>query len=136
MSRSGYCDDLEPLCLGRWRAQVASAIRGKRGQKLLTDLLHALDAMEVKELVAEELETADGQVCALGAVGKMRGCDMKNVDPEDSDIVARMFDIASQLAREIVYLNDEVYFKTPAERYQYMRKWVSEQITLSKGGKL
>lgn len=128
MSRSGYCDDLEPLSLGRWRAQVASAIRGKRGQRLLTDLLAALDAMEVKELVANELETSDGHVCALGAVGKKRGYDMKNIDPEDSDTVAGVFDIAPQLAREIVYLNDEGYFKSPAERYQYMRKWVAEQI--------
>ena len=55
MSRSGYCDDLDPLDLGRWRAQVASAIRGKRGQKLLKELLTALDSMPKKELIANEL---------------------------------------------------------------------------------
>lgn len=136
MSRSGYHDDLEPLSLGRWRAQVASAIRGKRGQKLLTDLLQALDAMEVKELISNELESADGQVCALGCVGKMRGLDMKNIDPNDSDTVAEIFDIAHQLAREIVYINDEGYFATPAHRWQYVRNWVAEQITLSNGNKL
>ena len=41
MSRSGYCDDYgddDPLALGRYRAQVNSAIRGKRGQALLRRL--------------------------------------------------------------------------------------------------
>ncbi len=35
VNRSGYCDDYgddDPLALGRYRAQVASAIRGKRGR--------------------------------------------------------------------------------------------------------
>lgn len=133
MSRSGYSDDLEPLTLGRWRAQVASSIRGKRGQKLLVDLLEALDAMEIKELISNELETSDGAVCALGALGKKRGYNMKNVDVEDSDKVASMFDVARQLACEIVYLNDEGYFASPAARYHYMRKWVADQITQIEG---
>ena len=128
MSRSGYNDDCEPLSLGRWRAQVASAIRGKRGQMFLVELLHALDTMEVKELIADELETHGGEVCALGALGKKRGYDMKNIDVEDSDRVAGMFNIAHQLAREVVYMNDEVYFDSPAQRYQSMRAWVANQI--------
>src|SRR6185503_6545079 len=114
MSRSGYSDDLEPLSLGRWRAQVASAIRGKRGQKLLTDLLQALDEMEKKELITDELMTADGAVCALGCLGKKRGYSMDKVDVSDTNQVGKMFDVAHQLAAEIVYMNDESYCSSPA----------------------
>jgi hypothetical protein len=45
MSRSGYSDDLDPLALGRWRGRVASAMRGKRGQAFLREMLAAMDAM-------------------------------------------------------------------------------------------
>ena len=133
MSRSGYTDDMDDdLAMGRWRAQVASATRGKRGQRLLTDLLAALDAMPEKALVVGELENKDGDVCALGALGKVRGIDMAKIDPQDPDQVANAFDIAPQLAREIVYINDE-YFdsytaKTPEQRWRGMRAWVAKQI--------
>jgi hypothetical protein len=47
MSRSGYSDDHSEWDLIRWRGAVASAIRGKRGQAFLRELLVALDAMPV-----------------------------------------------------------------------------------------
>lgn len=130
MSRSGYGEDYESWSLIRWRGQVASAIRGKRGQRLLLDLYRALDAMPVKELIKEELVAVDGSgVCALGALGKARGLDMKDVDVEDSEKIASMFDVADQLAREIVYMNDETYYcEAPAERYARMKNWVLAQI--------
>lgn len=130
MSRSGYSDDVDVLDLGRWRGQVASAIRGKRGQKLLKDLLAALDAMTEKVLIANELEASDGGVCALGAVGRARGIDMANVDPEEFEVVAPIFNIAEPLAREITYENDEcgMWHETPEQRFTRMRKWVAERI--------
>ena len=109
MSRSGYSDDFgddDPLELGRYRAQVASAIRGKRGQALLRELLEALDAMPVKELVAGELE-ADGQFCALGVVGQARGLNLASIDTYDVESLGPKFDIAEQLAREIMWVNDD-----------------------------
>lgn len=127
MSRHDYSDDLDPLDLGRWRGCVASAIRGRRGQKMLRDMRDALDAMPVKRLIAEELE-CDGEVCALGAVGRLRGIDMSLIDPEDSDLVADLFDIAEPLAREITYENDEFGCGTPEERWAYMRRWVESLI--------
>lgn len=128
MSRSGYSEDLDQWALIKWRGQVASAIRGKRGQAMLRDLLQALDEMPVKRLIAEELE-ADGEVCALGALGKKRQIDMNELDPEDSDAVAVTFNIAPQLAREIVYLNDEWNRReTPEERWARMRAWVSAAL--------
>jgi len=127
MSRSGYSKDCDA---NLWRGQVASAIRGKRGQKLLLDLCWALDAMPVKGLVADELETADGAVCALGALGKARGLDMSGVDPEDAEAVARLFNVAPQLAREVVYMNDEAGWnaETPTQRYERMKAWALAQI--------
>lgn len=112
-----------------WRGQVASAIRGKRGQKFLADLLAALDALPVKELIVGDLEKLDGSVCAIGALGKVRGVDMLKLDPDNYDQVADAFGIAHQLAQEVVFLNDEHWQpETPSQRFQRMRAWVVSQI--------
>jgi hypothetical protein len=135
MSRSGYNDDYDSdddLAMYRYRGQVASAMRGKRGQRMLRELRDALDAMPVKRLVAGELETSDGNVCALGCLGRARGVDMVELDPEDAPLVAVAFDIAEQLAREVVYVNDEEACWThqagEEQRWQYMRNWVERHI--------
>jgi hypothetical protein len=109
MSRSGYSDDYgddDPLALGRYRAQVNSAIRGKRGQVLLRELLAALDAMEDKRLVAGELE-AEGSFCALGVVGQARGLNLASIDTYDVESLGPKFNIAEQMAREIMWVNDD-----------------------------
>src|SRR5437868_4429286 len=103
MSRSGYSDDCDGWAAIRWRGAVAAATKGARGQALLREMMAALDAMPVKELVAHELE-AEGSYCALGVVGKARGLDMAKLDPEDRDQVAEAFGIAPALAAEIVYV--------------------------------
>lgn len=129
MSRSGYSTDLDNWDLIRWRGQVASAIRGKRGQKFLTDLLAALEALPVKRLIADDLQDGDGEVCAIGALGASRGLDMSKVDPEDPDQVAAVFDVARQLASEIAFENDESWrHETPEERYDRMIRWVKARI--------
>ncbi len=129
MSRHGYSDDCDDdLALGRWRAQVASAIRGKRGQKLLTELAEALDAMPEKKLISQKLKCEAGY-CALGVVGAKRGLDLDKIDPEDYDTVSVEFDIAHQLAREIVYENDEAPCRTSEDRWKHMREWVAERIS-------
>lgn len=128
MSRHGYSDDCDDaLALGRWRGQVASAIRGKRGQTLLKDLVEALDAMPEKKLIKGELK-ANGQVCALGALGVKRGLNLDDLDPEDSETVAEVFNVAEQLAKEIVYKNDECCFGTDEERWEQMREWAQSKI--------
>ena len=83
MSRSGYSECVDQWDLIRWRGAVNSAIHGKRGQAFLVELLAALDAMPVKELISEELIDEEGQVCALGAIGVARGLDMSKLDPEE-----------------------------------------------------
>ena len=133
MSRSGYHDAFggdreERWGHIRWRGVVASATRGKRGQKLLTDLRDALDAMPVKRLITSELKTERG-VCALGALGEQRCMDMSKIDAHDYSTVAGAFDIAAPLAQEIMYMNDEgVMGYTPEARWKQMRHWVDKQI--------
>ena len=110
MSQSNYVDDLDARELARWRGQVASATRGRRGQRLLREMLTALDGMESRRLVEHALITEDGEVCALGAVGRVRGLNMDVLDPNESADVAVAFDIAEPLAREVAFLNDDFPF--------------------------
>jgi hypothetical protein len=128
MGRSNYSDDLDQWELIRWRGAVASAIRGSRGQRFLRDMKTALEAMPVKRLIAHELETFEGEVCALGAVGKARGIDMRDLDPGEADEIASTFVVSQALVREISHLNDEWGDPTPEERYSRMLAWVSQQI--------
>lgn len=130
MSRSGYMDEADDNWSHiKWRGQVASATRGKRGQALLRAMLEALDAMPVKELITHELRCEQG-VCALGAVGQARGMDLERLDPNDGESVAAAFDIALPLALEIVFENDEggPFKEDPAHRWTRMRAWVAGQI--------
>jgi len=147
MSRSGYIEDMDDQwAFIRWRGYVASAIRGKRGQAFLREMLAAMDAMPEKRLIAKELECADG-VCAIGTVGKARGVDMSALDPENYDAVATTFGINEKLAQEIVYMNDEAFifetdakgcikrdengkslYLTPEGRFEKMRAWIVSHI--------
>lgn len=143
MSRSGYGDDCDDvLQFGRWRGIIASTIRGKRGQAFLKEMLAALDAMPVKRLIANELAGPDllpcshwglfeaESVCAIGAVGKMRGVDMAALDPDEYESVASTFKISAPLAQEIVWENDEAgpWKETPEQRFVRVRKWVASKI--------
>lgn len=107
MSRSGYSDDCDGWALIRWRGAVNSAIKGKRGQQALREIVAALDALPAHRLVSESLVTTDGEFCTLGALGRARGLDMETIDPEDRESVARAFGISEALAAEIMYENDE-----------------------------
>lgn len=130
MSRSGYSDDCDDnWMLIRWRGAVNSAIKGKRGQQFLREMLAAMDALPERKLIAHRLE-ADGAVCAIGTVGKARGLDMSNIDPEDREVVADAFGVSPALAAEITYMNDEWSWstETPEARFERMRKWVADQI--------
>lgn len=130
MSRHGYSDDLDQRDLAMWRGRVMSAIRGKRGQRLLTDLRDALDAMPEKRLIREELVTTDGDVCSLGSVGMKRQVELANIYPGDHDTLAKMFDVAECLIQEVEYENDDGgnWRETPENRWERMRKWCDRHI--------
>lgn len=138
MSRSGYSDDCDDdtLALGRYRGQVASAIRGKRGQAFLRELADAMDAMPAKVLIAERLVDKYGRCCAIGVVCQARGISVEGVDYSAPDEVGKLVGIASQMAAEIEYENDEWggnfgmtwSQETPQQRWIRMRKWVTDNL--------
>jgi hypothetical protein len=135
MGRHGLSDASDSgdvLEFGRWRGAVASAIRGKRGQAFLRELLAAIDSIEPQRLIGDALENEHGEVCGLGAVGRARGLDLKAVDYEDYEAVSKLFGINEKLAQEIMWVNDEVISRNdvPAMlgRYQIVRQWVLDHI--------
>ncbi len=110
MSRSGYSEDGTEWELICWRGAVKAAIRGKRGQVFLHEFRDALDALPDKKLCHHDLQRPDGACCAIGAVGKARGIDMTEMDPDyasESGELSKMFNIANAMVREIEYENDE-----------------------------
>ncbi len=141
MSRSGYndYDDIgAEWSMIRWRGAVASAIRGKRGQAFLRELLAAFDTLPEKRLIADSFANPDsGHVCALGSVAKVRGIDVAaefGYDPEDDDLdqhhVAGVFGIPHSLACEIMYENDEggPHNETAEQRFVRMRRWIERRL--------
>lgn len=133
MSRSGYTDDGDcddDLALGRWRGIIASATRGKRGQRFFLDLVAALDALPDKRLVSGELQNKEGAVCALGALGKFRGVDVGALDTYDHEALGKTFNVAEQLTQEVMYENDERRWNrmTDEQRWQDVRAWAVKQL--------
>ena len=130
MSRSGYTEDIDDYWpFIKYRGQVTSALRGKRGQRFLRDLITALDEMPEKRLVAGTLSNESG-CCAMGAVARHRGVSVDDLalhDEDDDGVtgeVGRRLDIAGQLAREVAFVNDEdVTIDTPEQRWSRVRKW-------------
>lgn len=151
MSRSGlheaeFDSREDVLAYGRFRAATHSAIRGKRGQKLLCDLRDALDAMPVKELIADKLITPQGEVCAVGCLMQARGIDkIDHIDYADFEGIAKMLGVNEKVIQEIEFLNDQGYAEwlplpnvgynqefmkrdRPDERWRYLREWVDGWI--------
>lgn len=131
MNRSNYSDDFDiddQWASIRWRGAVESAIRGKRGQSFLREMVSALDALPEKKLVANDL-VVDGEFCAIGAVGRARGIAIDEIDPEDAETIAGTFGISDALTREIMWMNDEgVWAKSAEDRFAKMRSWVESRI--------
>jgi hypothetical protein len=130
MSRHGYSDQYDGSQLAMWRGVISSATRGKRGQAFFRSLVAALDAMPEKSLVAGELETQEGAVCALGCLGKARGVDISGVDTEDWGTLGELFDIAPQLAQEVMFINDDGGARADENRWKLVRDWAARQIRI------
>ncbi len=140
MSRSGYVDDCwddnnwPMIC---YRGAVKSALRGKRGQSFLAEMVTAMDALPSQELGAHDLIDQSGCVCALGAVAWYRGMDLCEIDPENIEAVSASFGIAESMAREIVFENDDEWgcsIESPRNRFHRMRRWVSSWIAPTNAG--
>jgi len=127
MNRSNYDEACDDWALIRWRGAVTRAIRGKRGQAFLKELLETLDAMPQKELIEGSLATPAGEVCAIGSVMIKRGLDVVGLDSYDSTQIACKLGIADALVREIEFVNDWG-FQTVETRFERVRSWVQEHI--------
>lgn len=148
--RSGYIDDYDGDYANiyhiNWRGAVNSALRGKRGQKFLQELLESLDSVPIKRLVKHELAVDEKfmmsvshwgmyeheceSYCALGAIGKTRGMPIRSIDVDDYDSIGNHFGIANAMAREIEYVNDEggKFKETPEDRFERVRSWVAGKL--------
>ena len=131
---SRYCDsddyDWEPWMEGQAAGAMRSAIRGRRGQQLLRDLITGLDALPVPELAAGALEDPEtGCVCALGAVRLQRGAEAVplSFDLTDPDIdwrdLAEPFDISETLANAVISENE--YGSKRNDEQSRRRRWQS-----------
>lgn len=131
MSRSGYTDDYMGWDLIRWRGAVASAIRGKRGQGFLREMLAAMDSLPQPRLIAHELVTEAGECCAIGSVALRRGMDVSAIDDTEREEVAAAFGIAEAMAAEIAFVNDEAAWgppETPEARFTRVRSWIVSNL--------
>jgi hypothetical protein len=90
--------------------------------------------MPEKRLVEGELQTEDGEVCALGCLGNALGRALREVDAQDWDKLGELFDIAPQLAQEVMFINDDRYHvATPELRWRLVRDWAARQIRIEAG---
>ena len=135
MSRSGYDDSCDGWDLIRWRGAVRSAIRGRRGQTFLREMLAAMDGLPAPRLIAHEL-IEDSEVCAIGSVMRARGLDVSEIDPGEREEIAWVLGIAEALVAEVAFQNDECagwearpwIGETPEQRFTRMRRWVVRQL--------
>jgi hypothetical protein len=116
------------------------SIKSKKGQAALRELEQALLALPSKRLIAHELEDAEGEVCAIGALAKYRK-HAPHADPEwEMEQVGVELGMPQMVAWRVVALNDvdiDFYYDrkehrcvsyTPEERYErvlaQVRKWL------------
>ena len=131
--------DFEPWMPGQQAGALKSAIRGRRGQRLLLDLVAGLDALSVPELSAGALEDeATGCCCALGAVRRYRGAAAVPLcfDPMEKDLeppnFAEAFDVAPALAWAVVDSNegwsDSNQESARRQRWARVRAWAVKHL--------
>jgi hypothetical protein len=127
-----------PGQFGLWQANCDRSIQGKPGQAVLRELETALLALSEKRLIADELEDADGEVCAIGALVRHRGVEIKS-DPEEMEEVGVELGMPRLVAWKVVQVNDDIDYRyvgdkrvdyTPEERYEKMLAWTQKQLIL------
>lgn len=137
--RINYSDDEDyPGQFNLWQANCNRSIKGKQGQAALRELEAALLALPEKRLISGELQDADGEVCAIGAVAKHRGITPES-DPEEMEEVGIELGFPRMVAWKIVALNDleidDHYVQgklvpyTPEERYGLVLRQVQKWLT-------
>jgi hypothetical protein len=152
--RIGYSEDEDyPGQFELWQANCRRSLQGKAGQTALRELEQALLALPEKRLIAGELENAEGEVCAIGALVKYRGVEETKADPDcDMEDVGVELGMPRLVAWKVVALNDmeidghyvmlegpiqsswsggghlqQFVPVTPEERYERVLAWVRKQ---------
>jgi len=137
-----YQDDyggFEPWMEGQQAGALRSAIRGRRGQQLLRDLVAALDALSVPELSAGALEHEElGCCCAFGVVRRYRGPDAVPLyyHPTEEDLdpphFTEPFNVAPALAWAVVESNegwsDSNQESARRQRWARVRAWAVKHL--------
>lgn len=140
--RISYTDEEDyPGQFGLWQGNCDRSISSKAGQSALRELEQALLALPEKRLIANALEDADGEVCAIGALAKYRGVTPKG-DPEEMELIGVELGMPKLVAWKVVALNDidtDFYYDkkdgrrvpyTPEQRYErvlaQVRKWLKK----------
>lgn len=149
MNRSGYSEGNSDCDWDwiRWRGAVASALRGKRGQSFLNELLSVLDNMPKKRLIDKELQNSEGEVCAVASIMKARGIST-DIPVDDYDAIADLVGVNAKLVQELEWINDTAseYIawpytsrgpfnwyedKSPERRWALVRQWVEQKLIIN-----
>jgi hypothetical protein len=142
MTRLHYYDDdywSDPPQEGLAAGALCSAIRGKRGQRFIRDLVQALDALPLPELAAGALEDEEtGCCCAFGAVRRFRGAHAVPLwfHPMEEDMtpgnLAEPFNVSKTLAWAVVQANEDGMTgnnqSTRRFRWKRVRDWAVRQL--------
>jgi hypothetical protein len=134
-----YDDDSDPSQEGLAAGALRSAIRGKRGQRFIRDLVQALDALPLPELAAGALEDEEtGCCCAFGAVRRFRGADAVPLwfHPMEEDMnpdnLVEPFNVSKTLAWSVVQANEDGMIgndkSTRRLRWKQVRDWAVRQL--------
>lgn len=135
-----YCeDDYDYRQEGLRAGWIRSAIRGKRGQSFLRELVTALDALPSPELSCGALEDlATGCCCAFGAVRRLRGPESVKLwfHPEEEDTspddLAKPFGVSLTLAWAVVQANEDMNESNTEQgrrrRWADVRAWAMRHL--------
>jgi len=142
MSRLYYDEDWDYS--GLQQGWLRSAVRGKRGQSFLRELVAALDALPTPELSAGALEDEQsGCCCAFGAVRRLRGPENVKIcfHPEEEDVspcdLAEPFGVSSTLAWAVVQVNEDMAEsnteRARRRRWADVRAWAVRHLLPTSG---
>jgi hypothetical protein len=131
--------DWEPWMDGQRAGALRSAIRGRRGQQFLRDLVSALDALPEPELSAGALEDKEtGCCCAFGAVRRHRGAESAPLGfhPMEEDVtpdrLTEPFDVSPTLAWAVVSANEGWCSSNSPQarrqRFRDVRRWAAAKL--------
>jgi hypothetical protein len=135
-----------------WWANVARALKGRKGQQALRELREAMLGLPQRRLISSRLATEEGEVCAVGALALKRRVDRgerrEEVLKEMADLIVLDEDgwdpggdgdlrtaesgvkvgLTFSLAWHLGQINDDFCEETPEQRFERVLAWVEKQL--------